>query len=155
MRIREKSGEMKTEDFKMTEDFKLHDVSRFPLVVLHGRGLPPGYGPTWAKELDALLSQSHPFVMVFPDSVEDETHEDQKLRTVFLKANKERLAAKCQGIFGVEPNKAKRILKRAQGAVIAAAFGLNFRVAATVDEAERLASIALAGAPVPDNAEQD
>jgi hypothetical protein len=138
-----------------SEDFKLHDVSRFPVVTLHGRGLPPGYGPTWARELDALLSQDHPFVMIFPDSVENETHDDQKLRTVFLKANKARLAAKCQGIFGIEPNKPMRILKRVQGAAIAAAFGLRFRVVATLDEAERLASLALAGAPVPDAAEQD
>ncbi|XSC43188.1 hypothetical protein ACF1BQ_034845 [Bradyrhizobium sp. RDT10] len=136
-----------------TEDFKLHDVSRFPVVVLHGRSLPPGYGPTWADELDALLGQERPFVMIFPDSVEDEAHEDQKLRTVFLKANKTRLAAKCQGIFSIEPNKAKGLLKRAQGAVIAAAFGIRFRVVATVEEAERLASLALAGAAVPDATE--
>ncbi|MPZ41038.1 MAG: GntR family transcriptional regulator [Rhizobiales bacterium] len=137
------------------EDFKLHDVSRFPIVVLHGRSLPPGYGPTWANELEALLSQDRPFVMIFPNSVQDEAHEDQKLRTVFLKANRERLAAKCIGIFGVEPNKATRLLKRVQGAALAAAFGLRFRVVATVEEAERLASLALAGAPVPDDAEQD
>jgi hypothetical protein len=135
------------------EDFKLHDVSRFPIVVLHGRGLPPGYGPAWASEMEALLSQDRPFVMIFPDSIEDEDHEDQKLRTVFLKANKTRLAAKCQGIFGVEPNKTTRLLKRAQGAALAAAFGLRFRVVATVEEAERLARLAIAGKPVPDDAE--
>lgn len=137
------------------EDFKLHDVSRFPIVVLHGRGLPHGYGPTWASEMEALLSQDRSFAMIFPDSVEDEDHEDQRLRTVFLKANKARLAAKCIGIFGVEPNKATRLLKRVQGAAIAAAFGLRFRVVATVEEAERLASLALAGAAVPDDAEHE
>jgi hypothetical protein len=137
------------------EEFKLHDVSRFPVVVLHGRGLPTGYGPIWASEMEMLLSQDRPFVMIFPDSVENEDHADQKLRTVFLKANKGRLAAKCQGIFSVEPNKAKRLLKRAQGAVIAAAFGLKFRIVLTVGEAERLASLALAGNPVPDDAEQE
>ncbi|MCA6113195.1 hypothetical protein [Bradyrhizobium cenepequi] len=138
-----------------TEDFKLHDVSRFPVVVLHGRGLPPGYAPNWASEMEALLGQERPFVMIFPDSVEDEAHEDQKLRTVFLKANKARLAARCQGIFSVEPNKAKRLLKRAQGAVIAASFGLRFRIVGTLEEAERLAGLALAGNPVPDDVEQD
>ncbi|MGE3149762.1 MAG: hypothetical protein AB7K04_11910 [Pseudorhodoplanes sp.] len=139
-------------------NFRLHDVSRFPVVVLHGRGLPAGYAPTWASEMEALLSQDLPFVMIFPDSVEDEDHEDhedQKLRTIFLKSNKARLAAKCQGIFGVEPNKTKRLLKRVQGAAIAAAFGLKFRVVATVEEAERLASLALAGNPMPDDAEEE
>jgi hypothetical protein len=137
------------------DDYKLHDVSRFPVVVLHGRGLPPGYGPTWASEMESLLSQDQPFVMIFPSSVENEDHEDQKLRAVFLKANKARLAAKCRGIFGIEPNKATRLLKRVQGAAIAAAFGLRFRVVATIEEAERLASLALAGASVPNDAEQE
>jgi hypothetical protein len=137
------------------EDFKLHEVSRFPVVVLHGRGLPAGYGPTWASELEMLLDQDRPFVMIFPDSVEDEDHEDQKLRALFLKRNKSRLAAKCRGIFSVEPNKAKRLLKRAQGAVIAAAFGLKFRIVATVEDAERLASLALAGDYVPDDPEPE
>jgi hypothetical protein len=137
------------------EDFKLHDVSRFPIVVLHGRGLPAGYGPTWATEMEMLLNQDRPFVMIFPDSVENEDHEDQKLRTVFLKTNKSRLAEQCQGIFSVEPNKAKRLLKRAQGAALAAAFGLRLRIAATLEDAERLASLALAGAPVPDDAEHE
>jgi hypothetical protein len=137
------------------DEFKLHDVSRFPVVVLHGRGLPAGYGPTWAHEMEMLLSQDRPFVMIFPDSVEDEAHEDQKLRTLFLKANKTRLAAKCRGIFGVEPNKAMRLIKRAQGAALAAAFGLRFRVVPTVDEAERLAQMAVAGASLPDDAEPE
>jgi hypothetical protein len=93
--------------------------------------------------------------MIFPDSAENEAHEDQKLRTVFLKANKARLAAKCSGIFGVEPNKATRLIKRVQGAALAAAFGLHFRVVATVEEAERLASLSLNGNPPPDDTEQE
>jgi hypothetical protein len=105
--------------------------------------------------MEMLLSQDRPFVMIFPDSVEDEAHEDQKLRTLFLKANKTRLAAKCRGIFGVEPNKAMRLIKRAQGAALAAAFGLRFRVVPTVDEAERLAQMAVAGASLPDDAEPE
>lgn len=137
------------------ENFKLHDVSRFPIVVLHGRGLPPGYGPIWASEMEALLSQDKPFVMIFPDSVEDEDHADQKLRTVFLKTNKARLAAKCQGIFGVEQNKAMRLVKRVQGAAIAVAFGLKFRVTASVEEAERLAALALTGEALPDDTERE
>jgi hypothetical protein len=137
------------------DDFKLHDVSRFPVVTLHGRDLPPGYGSTWEREMETLLGQDRPFVLIFPSSAENETHEDQKLRAVYLKANKARLAAKCEAIFSVEPHKATRILKRAQGAVIAAAFGLRLRVVASVDEAERLASLALAGDAVPDDREQD
>jgi hypothetical protein len=142
-------------DRMKTEDFRLHDVSQFPIVTLHGRGLPPGYGPTWATEMTTLLNQDRQFVLIFPDSAENETHEDRKLRTVFLKANKVRLAARCQGIFGVEPDRTMRLLKRAQGAAVAAAFGLNFRVVATVEEAERLASLVLAGTSEPDDAEQD
>lgn len=135
------------------QDFKLHDVSRFPIVKLHGRGLPPGYAPTWANEMNMLLLQDHPFVLIFPDSVENETHEDQRLRTKWLKAHKGRLAQICRGIFGIEPDKAARVLKRAQGAVVAAAFGLNFRVVATVEEAEQLAVSLIRGQSPSDDAQ--
>jgi hypothetical protein len=136
------------------EHFKLHDVSRFPVVKLSGRGLPPGYGPTWASEMEMLLAQDVPFVLIFLDSAENETHDDQKLRTKWLKANKGRLAEMCRGIFSIEPNKAVRLLKRAQGAVVAAAFGLRLRVVASLEDAEQLAALAVAGAPVPDDTEQ-
>jgi hypothetical protein len=135
-------------------EFELHDVSRFPIVCLHGRGLPNGYGPQWAKEMETLLHRNEPFALVFPDSVENEAHEDQALRARWLKANKERLAAVCRAVVGVEPNKALRLMKRAQGLAIAAAFGLNFRITATVEEAEKLAALALQDEVLPDDVER-
>lgn len=135
------------------EEFTLHDVSRFPLVVLFGRELPRGYGPTWVREFDVLLSQGSAFALLFPNSAEQEDHEDQKLRALFLKANKARLAERCVGIFSVEPDMETRLAKRAQGKGLAAALGIRFRIAATLEEAERLASLALAGLAVPDDVE--
>lgn len=135
-------------------DFKLHDIARFPIVCLRGSGLPPGYGRAWADEMDALLRQGKPFVLIFPDTIENETHEDQKLRTKWLKSNKQALASICRGIFSVEPDKAKRLLKRVQGAVAAKAFGLHLAVVPDVDAAEVLAALVLAGGSLPDAAEE-
>jgi len=137
----------------LVKDFKLHDVSDFPIVRLCGRDLPPGYGPDWIAEMEALLARGQRFALVFPNSAENEPHDDQKMRVVWLKQNKSRLAELCAGIFGVEPNQAARLLKRAQGLVVAPAFGLTFRVAATQEQAEALARLAVAGASVPDDAE--
>jgi hypothetical protein len=91
--------------------------------------------------------------LVFPSSAENEAHEDQALRAKWLKANKERLAAVCRVIVGIEPNKALRLLKRTQGLAIAVAFGLKFRITATVEEAEQLAALALYGEILPDDVE--
>jgi len=134
-----------------TELFRFHDVSRFPIVKLQGRDLPPGYGPAWAAEMEMLLDQPTPFALVFPSSAVDETHEDQKLRTIWLKAHKKPLARKCRGIFSVEPNTAMRLIKKAQGAAIALAFGLQFRVTATETEADALAALVLGGSALPDD----
>jgi hypothetical protein len=135
-------------------EFQLHDTSDFPVVRLSGHGLPAGYGPQWAVEMDALLDQEQPFVLIFLDTVEDEAHEDQKLRTVWLKKNKKALAATCRGMVNIEPNKATRMVKRAQGAALAVAFGLTLKFAADRAEAESLARRLLAGEDPPDADEE-
>jgi hypothetical protein len=137
-----------------TIDFALHDVSDFPLVRISGRGLPAGYATQWAAEMDRLLARGEPFALVFLDNTEHDSHDDQKLRTLWLKQNKTRLAKLCRGIVGIEPDRAKRLVKRAQGAALAMAFGLTMKIVATRAEAETVARRLLAGetAAVPDDA---
>lgn len=125
--------------------FKFFDVSRFPLVEIAGSRLPAGYAPQWIAEMDALLARGAPFAFVFLDSAENQTHADQKAQTQWLKRNKKALAAVCRGAVAVEPDRAKRMLKRAQALAITAAFGLRFSVAPDRSEAERRARLLLAG----------
>ncbi|WP_026869235.1 hypothetical protein [Inquilinus limosus] len=131
--------------------FTLHDLADFPIVRLSGRGLPRGYGPQWAAEMEALLRQDTPFVLVFLDTVEDEAQEDRKLRMLWLKQHKKPLATRCRGIVSIEPDKAMRLLKRTQGAALALAFGLTLKIVPGREEAERMARSLLAGAVPADD----
>lgn len=135
----------------MSVEFKFFDVSRFPIVEIAGSRLPKGYAPQWIAEMDALLQRGSPFAFVFLDSVESPDHEDQKAQTLWLKKNKKALAAVCRGAVAVEPDRAKRLLKRAQALAATAAFGLRFAVAPSREEAEQRARRLLTGEPLPDD----
>jgi hypothetical protein len=57
---------------------------------------------------------------------------DERVRcTLWLEANKGPFAAVCRGVIGIEPDRAQRLIKRAQGTVVAIALGLTFRIAAS------------------------
>lgn len=131
-------------------EFQFHDTSDYPIVRLSGRGLPPGYGPRLTSELSALLAQGKPFALIFLNSAENPDHADQKALSQWLKKNKAGLAALCRGIISIEPSRATRLLKRAQAAAVAMAFGLRMKFAADRAEAEALAVRLLAGENPPD-----
>lgn len=136
----------------MSVAFEFYDVSRFPIVAIEGSRLPPGYAPQWIAEMEALVARGEPFVFVLLDSVEEPMHADQKAQTQWFKRNKKALAAVCRGVVGVEPDRAKRLLKRAQALAISAAFGLRFSIAPDRAEAERRARQLMAGeAPIDDS----
>ncbi|XAH25600.1 hypothetical protein AAFF27_10550 [Xylophilus sp. GW821-FHT01B05] len=132
------------------DDFKLYHVADFPIVRIRGSLLPHGYAPQWIMEMEALLAHGEPFVFVFLDSAEHPAHEDQKAQTMWLKAHKKPLALCCRGFVSVEPEHSKRVLKRAQAVVIAAAFGLHFSVVPDPQQAEVRARQLLAGLDVTD-----
>jgi hypothetical protein len=135
-------------------EFTLHDASAFPIVRLQSQGLPAGYTRTWVAEMEALLRRGTPFALVFLDAIENEAHEDRKTRIQWLKANKAALAALCRGLISVEPNRARRLARRAQAAVVSKAFGLRVAVTADGQEAEDLARCLLAGEAPPQTDEQ-
>jgi len=129
----------------MSGTFKFFDVSRFPLVTIAGSRLPPGYATQWIAEMEALLARDEPFSFVFLDNVENPMHEDQKAQMQWLKKNKKALAGLCRGAVAVEPDAARRMLKRAQALAVTAAFGLRFAVAPSAEAAEQRARRLLAG----------
>lgn len=138
----------------MSIAFKFYDVSRFPLVTIEGSRLPPGYAPQWIAEMEGLVARGAPFAFVLLDGVENPTHADQKAQTQWFKRNKKALAAVCRGVVAVEPDRAKRLLKRAQALAITAAFGLRFSIAPDREEAERRARLLLAGEMPIDDRDQ-
>lgn len=133
--------------------FLFYDVSGFPIVRIQGSRLPAGYAPQWIAEMEALLAFGRPFAFVFLDSVENPAREDQSAQARWLKRHRRPLAALCRGAVSVEPDRAKRLLKRAQALAITAAMGLRFSVAPDRAEAEARARRLLAGDALPDDGE--
>ena len=131
-------------------DFRHYDIAEFPIVSIRGSRLPAGYAPQWIREMDALVAHAQPFAFVFIDSAEHPEHEDQKAQMQWLKAHKKALAEVCRGIVAVEPDRAKRLLKRAQAAAISLGFGLRMSIAPDLDEARSRARRLLAGDEIAD-----
>ena len=128
-------------------DFQVHDVADFPLVRLMPEGLPEGYAVQWEAEMETLIGQPDPFVMVVAaiEGEHREAHEDRKRRTLWMKRNRDTLAHRCRGMVAVEPDTTKRTMMRAQSAALAGLFKVPLRIVATAEEAERLARAFLDG----------
>ncbi|MFP1683220.1 GntR family transcriptional regulator [Alloalcanivorax sp. C16-1] len=129
-------------------DFQVHDIADFPLVRLMPEGLPEGYAVQWEAELEALIGQPEPFVMVVAAlrGEHREAHEDRKRRSLWMKRNRDTLARRCRGMVAVEPDTGKRMIMQTQSAALAGLFKVPLRIVATTEEADRLARAFLGGA---------
>jgi hypothetical protein len=134
----------------MLSELRFHDTRDFPIVRISGRSLPVGYGPQWVAEMEALLANGKPFVILILSSAENPDHEDQKTLVVWVKSNKKELSRLCKGLVSIEPDRATRLLKRAQGAAMALAFGLRMKVATDLQQAEALAQRLMSGEDPPE-----
>ncbi|TWB22718.1 hypothetical protein FBZ89_103345 [Nitrospirillum amazonense] len=127
------------------DQFEIHDVSRFPVVTTRPGAARPGYAPQWEREMDALLRRGLPFVILMPDPPQgEEAHEDRRLRGMWLKRNRDTLAALCRAVITVEPDAVRRAAFKVQAAIAVKAFGVAMEVAATGEEAANLATALLA-----------
>lgn len=132
------------------DGFRFYDTRDFPIVRISGRSLPAGYGPQWVVEMESLLANGKPFVIIALDSAENPDHEDQKTLILWVKAHKKELSRICRGFVSIEPDRATRLLKRAQGAAMALVFGLRLKVTADLPHAEALAKRLLRGEDPPE-----
>ncbi|MDE1149243.1 MAG: hypothetical protein PW843_22000 [Azospirillaceae bacterium] len=127
------------------DDFQLHDVSDFPVVRPRPGPVSPGAGVQWVREMDALLARAQPFVMVMDGSMhEEEAHEDRRERAIWMKQNRDRMAALCRLVVAVEPDAVRRAAFKVQAAIAVKAFGVPMDVTATQEEAALKAATALA-----------
>ncbi|PAJ77783.1 hypothetical protein [Burkholderia ubonensis] len=122
------------------QEFVVHDISRFPFCVFRAQAATPGYAPQWEKEIDALVREGAPFVVVYVSLDADETHEDRKHRAVWLKQNKAALGAACKALISVEPDPERRARVAEQGEMAVKAFGIPHEAVASLDEAAALAA---------------
>lgn len=136
------------------DDFKIHDISRFPMCVFDQDAARPGYAPQWEAEMAALLRHGQPFSIVYVALRMEEAHEDRRLRARWLKRNKEELGRHCQAMISVEPDPAGREQALVQGAVAVKAFGIPHEAVASLEEAVALTRRLIHGVaprrPAPD-----
>lgn len=125
--------------------YPIHDRSDFPIVPLDPSSTLPGYATAWCEEMDALVAEGQPFVLVYPASERHEGHEDRRQRGLWLKNNKERLAAICLAFIVVEPDAAKRAELEMVFPNLARAFGTLQAACASRGEAEALGRHPLSG----------
>ena len=121
------------------QTFAVHDISGFPIILTRPEAIVPGYAEAWEREMDMLLAEGRPFIVVFPTTGAEEGHEDRKRRGLWLKANKQALAHLCLSLITIEPDGLKRIALKAQTAMATKAFGIPAQITSSLDEAARLA----------------
>lgn len=125
----------KREMIKLT----IHDTREFPLVYLRGEHLYDGYGQAWCEEMQGLIAQDQEFILIYLANENDESHEDRRVRGLWLKANKERLARLCLSMIIVEGDATKRSTIETMIPNIVRAFGTPQVVSASEEEAVSLA----------------
>ncbi|WP_313518414.1 hypothetical protein [Pseudomonas sp.] len=130
----------------MRPNFRIHDVSCFPLVRLRNASVRAGYAVNWALEMERLLAGNEPFVLINPPGHPEETHEDFKTRGLWLKRNKEALAQLCCGLIGIEPDTEKRTAMQHRSEAATRAFGITQRWVVDEQEAEAAARLLLRSA---------
>jgi hypothetical protein len=123
----------------------LHDKTDFPIVRLDPAAVLPGYAAAWCDEMDALLAEGWPFVLIYPASDRHEGHEDRKRRGLWLKANKDRLAEVCLAMIIVEPDVGKRAELESIFPNLVRAFGTPQAACPSREDAEALGRHVLSG----------
>jgi hypothetical protein len=128
--------------------FTVHDASAFPIVFSRADAVVPGYAVQWETEMNMLLAQGSPFVVVFPAMRTEETHEDRKRRGLWLKRNKQALAGLCRCLIAIEPDSLKRLALKAQTAMATKAFGIPMQIVSSPEEATTLADRLISAEPL-------
>lgn len=125
--------------------FSLHDIGEFPLVRFIGSTMSAGYATQWCAEMDRLVGEGVPFVLIYPPGEREEVHEDRVTRGGWLKRNKGTLSSQCVALIVIEPDAERRAELEAMFPNLVKAFGTPQATRASPAEAESLARHLLAG----------
>ena len=85
-----------------SDNFSIHDIRRFPLVVFNQAAATVGYAGRWEQEIEALMQHGQRFVVVYDQLRTEESQADRKQRGMWLKQNKAALAGVCLSMISVE-----------------------------------------------------
>jgi hypothetical protein len=123
-------------------DQRMHDASRFPLVRLRRRAVQPGYAFGWGAEMQRLLLLKTPFVIVSEHDA-DETADDTRLRSAWLRSHRETLALFCRGFIVIEPRIEARASTREAVRAATEGSGVRMVVVSSMRVAGELAPVLL------------
>ncbi|WP_254073709.1 hypothetical protein [Burkholderia sp. S171] len=123
-------------------DQRMHDASRFPLVRLRRRAVQAGYAFGWGAEMQRLLSLKTPFVIV-SDHDADETADDTRLRSAWLRSHRDALALFCRGFIVIEPRIEARASTREAVRAATQGGGVRLVVVSSMRVAGELAPVLL------------
>ena len=102
------------------------------------RRRPDGYSASWIREMEMLVNNPQPFVLVVPDMRQEAGHEDRKAMVEWQTTNMPRLRARCRAFIAVERD-AEALEKIRKRAEMARAFDMPFLAVASATEAMQCA----------------
>jgi hypothetical protein len=124
--------------------FVVHDISRFPLVIVRLDTLLPGFAPQWEAEMDALIAHAQSFVVIHHGTPLDETDDQRQRRARWLSQRQDALQPLCKMRIFVEVSMTRRAAAIVRCRAAMHASGVPYRVVATMDEAHAIAAHRLA-----------
>ncbi|MDF7661944.1 hypothetical protein PUG81_23490 [Erwiniaceae bacterium L1_54_6] len=89
------------------DDFTVYDIQAFPLVCLNQQAVQPGYASQWETEMQQLLQQDAPFVVVYDHMRVEETSDDRRQRGDWLIRHRQRLSKLCKGMLSIESEESR------------------------------------------------
>ncbi len=129
-----------------SQRFTVYDIRQFPLVIMRNQAIVPGYTKQWEEELNQLIAQALPFVIVFPaNRPKEETNEDRKRRMRWFKANKAEFSRICYAMISVEPDPQEREQLVAQAKEMFKFFGVPLETVTDMEEALMLGEKLMSG----------
>lgn len=121
------------------QQFTLYDIQRFPIVSMRNQATAADYVKQWEKELNELLAQAQPFVIIFPpDGGKKESIEDHKCQLQWFRINKERFGKVCRALISIAPNSKERQLQQDYSKMMSYTFGTEVEIVSSLAQALQL-----------------
>lgn len=125
----------------MMREFSLLDGSRFPVIRMERHKLTVGGIEAMIADFESLLASGQVFVLAMAGERHAEpSHDDQKRWILWLKENRERMAALCRGVVSVADPASDLTVQQKQAAGMQGMLGIPVKLASTAEEAEQVAA---------------
>ena len=133
-----------TENSNEPRSVFFHDLSHFPIVTAKHGGAPDGYSASWIREMEMLVNNPQPFVLVVPTCGRKPDTKTARRWWNGRRRTCRDCAARCRAFIAVERDAEalEKIRKRAEK--MARAFDMPFLAVASATEAMQCAREVLA-----------